>query len=215
MSTDRKTKIVATIGPASLDPDVLDAMVESGMSVARINMSHGSVADHALKIQAVREAAIRCNTDVAILADLPGPKIRAGKFPDGGVPLIPGQTVKVFPSMEDSTADEIHIDYPTLLTDVHVGNRIVLGDGAISLETVAVGSHHLLKFVRWRRARLTWDSSSCRRRDSSYPYCYGLHACRSIRRFRRLHCSIFCLPPHRPAENQERSRWSCLCGRKN
>ena len=76
----RRTKIVATIGPASRDPEVLVRMVEAGMDVARLNFSHGSAEEHAETAQRVRAAADRAGRSVAILQDLPGPKLRIGKL---------------------------------------------------------------------------------------------------------------------------------------
>ena len=86
----RRTKIVATIGPASRDPEVLVRMVEAGMDVARLNFSHGSAEEHAETARLVREAAGRAGRQVAILQDLPGPKLRIGPLRDGIAELKPG-----------------------------------------------------------------------------------------------------------------------------
>src|SRR5205823_3513348 len=75
---------------------------------------------------------------VGVIADLPGPKIRAGSFPDGGVDLDPGDVIHLAPGDGPSTAELIRVDYPTLLTDVDPGDRIVLGDGGITLHVVSV-----------------------------------------------------------------------------
>ena len=79
-----RTKIVATLGPASDPPDVLDAMLLAGVDVVRLNLSHGPLDEHIARLRAVREAATRTGSVVAVLADLPGPKVRAAAFPDGG-----------------------------------------------------------------------------------------------------------------------------------
>src|SRR6187402_1183324 len=84
---DRRTKIVATIGPASSDPEVLVRMVEAGMDVARLNFSHGTAEQHALTARRVREAAGRAGRPVAIMQDLPGPKLRIGPLRDGTADL--------------------------------------------------------------------------------------------------------------------------------
>src|SRR3954452_15917856 len=89
----RRTKIVATIGPASRDPEILVRMVEAGMDVARLNFSHGTAEEHAETAQRVREAAGRAGRQVAILQDLPGPKLRIGSLADGVVELKPGDDV--------------------------------------------------------------------------------------------------------------------------
>lgn len=80
----RHTKIVATLGPASTDPAVLERMVQAGIDVVRMNFSHGSSEDHVARAEAIREAAARGGRPVGILADLQGPKIRVGKFEQGG-----------------------------------------------------------------------------------------------------------------------------------
>src|ERR671917_1996612 len=86
----RRTKIVATIGPASRDPETLVRMIDAGMDVARLNFSHGSADEHAETAQRVRDAAGRAGRQVAILQDLPGPKLRIGPLRDGIAELKPG-----------------------------------------------------------------------------------------------------------------------------
>src|ERR1700752_4201434 len=87
----RRTKIVATIGPASRDPEVLVRMGEAGLDVARLNFSHGDREMHAENVQRVRAAATKVGRQVAILQDLPGPKLRIGALEDGTVELKPGE----------------------------------------------------------------------------------------------------------------------------
>ncbi len=128
-----RTKIVATLGPASESPDALDAMLLAGVDVARINLSHGLLADHITRLHAVRDAAARTGSVVAVLADLPGPKVRAAPFPDGGLELEAGSMVTMVTDATASTCDLIGVDYETLLDDLHTGDRIVIGDGAITL----------------------------------------------------------------------------------
>ena len=81
---DTRTKIVATLGPASESPEVLDEMLRAGVDVVRLNLSHGTLESHLVRMQAVRESAARIGQVVAVLADLPGPKVRSGQFADGG-----------------------------------------------------------------------------------------------------------------------------------
>jgi pyruvate kinase len=135
---DTRTKIVATLGPASEAPDVLDAMLVAGVDVVRLNLSHGTLQSHLDRMAAVHAAAERVGQVVAVLADLPGPKVRSGQFPDGGGELIGGAAVRLTPEDGPSTVDRITVDYPTLLTDLQPGDRVVLGDGAISLRAEAV-----------------------------------------------------------------------------
>ena len=86
----RATKIVATLGPASSDPALLEQMIRAGVNVVRLNFSHGKAQDHIDRATLVREAAQRAGREVAIMADLQGPKIRVGKFAEGKVQLEPG-----------------------------------------------------------------------------------------------------------------------------
>lgn len=136
----RRTKIVATIGPASDSPAVLEQLFRSGVNVVRLNLSHGPVEGHLERLAAVRAAAEAVGTPIGVLADLPGPKIRAGKFPDGGVTLLGGSTVRLKAGEEPSTTELIHVDYTTLIDDVAVGDRVIIGDGAITLRITEVGA---------------------------------------------------------------------------
>ena len=87
----RATKIVATLGPASSDPVMLEKMIRAGVNVVRLNFSHGTAQDHVDRAKLVREAAQRAGCEVAIMADLQGPKIRVGKFAEGKVHLVAGE----------------------------------------------------------------------------------------------------------------------------
>ena len=136
---DARTKIVATLGPASEPPAVLDALLVAGVDVVRLNLSHGTIEDHLLRLAAVRAAGERVGQVVAVLADLPGPKVRAGQFPDGGAQLVVGATVALVEGDGPSTATALRVDYPTLVEDLQCGDRVVLGDGAIALVVEHVG----------------------------------------------------------------------------
>ncbi|MEP7115605.1 MAG: pyruvate kinase [Ilumatobacteraceae bacterium] len=128
-----RTKIVATLGPACDPPHVLDAMLQAGVDVVRLNLSHGHLDEHIVRLRAVREAATRTGTVVAVLADLPGPKVRAAPFPEGGVELVAGSMVTLVTGVDASSSMVVGVDYETLLTDLHSGDRVVIGDGAITL----------------------------------------------------------------------------------
>jgi len=128
-----RTKIVATLGPASEAPEVLEELLLSGVDVVRLNLSHDTLESHICRLHAVREAASRTGSTVAVLADLPGPKIRAAPFPDGGLELNAGAKVSLMTDAAVSSGDVIGVDYQTLLDDLHPGDRVVLGDGAITL----------------------------------------------------------------------------------
>jgi pyruvate kinase len=135
---DTRTKIVATLGPASEAPAVLDELLRAGVDVVRLNLSHGTLASHIARLHAVREAADRVDQVVAVLADLPGPKVRSGQFAEGGCELVPGSLLVLAPGEGASDDSHITVDYPTLLADLQGGDKVVLGDGAISLQVTHV-----------------------------------------------------------------------------
>ena len=128
----RRTKIVATLGPASSSPSALRELVDAGMDVARISLAHASLEDQVALIARVREAA--GERSVAVLADLPGPKIRTGPFPPGGVQLRSGEVVKLVAGDGASTAVQLEIDEPRALDGLVPGATVGLGDGAIVLQ---------------------------------------------------------------------------------
>jgi pyruvate kinase len=135
----RRTKIVATIGPASRDPDTLARMVEAGMDVARLNFSHGNREIHAENAERVRAAAARVGRQVAILQDLPGPKIRIGMLRDDLAELKPGeQLVLACGSEEVGDESRISVSWPGLASAVDPGDVIYLADGAIRLRVQGI-----------------------------------------------------------------------------
>ncbi|MGH9209736.1 MAG: pyruvate kinase [Acidimicrobiales bacterium] len=134
----RRTKIVATLGPASESPDVIDALLHAGMDVARLGLAHSTPESHNAMIDRVRDRAARLGRTVGILADLPGPKIRTGEFGEGGAFLAEGDQVVLVSDEGPSDARRIVIDEPRLLDVVNVGDTIVLGDGTVTLSAVEV-----------------------------------------------------------------------------
>jgi pyruvate kinase len=133
----RKTKIIATLGPATDSPELVRTLIERGMDVARINFSHGNLDDHARRVEMVRTAASDCNQPIAIMQDIQGPKIRVGTFPGGNITLSDGATVRVVPGEAIGHEDEIHIAYLDQV-DMSVGGVILLSDGIITLEATKV-----------------------------------------------------------------------------
>lgn len=134
----RRTKIVATVGPASDSPERLLALIEAGVDVFRLNMSHGPVGEHLERLRRIRAASSQSSRTVAVLADLPGPKIRAGKFAGEDVAAVVGAEFLLLPGNDPSTQSTIYVDYETLLDDLTPGDRVVLGDGEISLSITSV-----------------------------------------------------------------------------
>ncbi|MEN9399644.1 MAG: pyruvate kinase [Bacteroidota bacterium] len=133
----KKTKIVATLGPASSDKDTLRQMFLEGLNVCRLNFSHGAYEDHAAVIKVIHELNEETGLNVAILADLQGPKIRTDQMTDNGVELITGAEVTVVTEKILGTAERFSINYSQLPQDVTPGERILLDDGKIALEVLS------------------------------------------------------------------------------
>ena len=139
MQIRRATKIVATLGPASSDPQLLEQMIAAGVNVVRLNFSHGKAQDHVERAAMVREAAQRAGREVAIMADLQGPKIRVGKFAEGRVMLEPGLPFVLDASRSEPGALQgVGLDYKELPRDVKPGDVLLLNDGLIVLQVDAV-----------------------------------------------------------------------------
>ena len=135
----RATKIVATLGPASSDPAVLERLLRAGVDVVRLNFSHGSAQDHRDRAALVRETAQRVGKPVALMADLQGPKIRVGRFVDGQVLLLKGAAFVLDAQREaPGDIDAVGLDYRELPRDVRPGDRLLLNDGLIVLTVQAV-----------------------------------------------------------------------------
>jgi len=129
----RATKIVATIGPASSTLEVLERMIAAGVDVVRLNFSHGKAEDHVERAQMVRDAAATCGREVAIMADLQGPKIRVGKFKDGKVELVKGEKFILDADCELGDQERVGLDYKELPKDLKNGDVLLLNDGLIVL----------------------------------------------------------------------------------
>jgi pyruvate kinase len=132
-----RTKIVATIGPASDAPATLRAMAAAGMDVARVPLAHGSLADAIARVRRIRETV----PAVGIMADLPGPKVRTAAFPEGGVLLVTGSPVRLVNAGDGATssAEEIAVCHPDLVEGLEPGDKVALGDGGVLLEVARVG----------------------------------------------------------------------------
>ena len=126
---------MATIGPASEDRATLRGMIAAGMNMARLSLAHGPLEETLVRMEAVRRAAADEGATIGILADLPGPKIRAALFPEDGVHLGEGQHTELVPGTDGdgSNSERIAIDQPELLAQLRAGDKVALGDGGISL----------------------------------------------------------------------------------
>ncbi|TVS12444.1 MAG: pyruvate kinase [Wenzhouxiangella sp.] len=136
----RRTKIVATLGPATDEPDVLERLLAAGCDVVRVNFSHGDPQTHARRIRTVRAAARELDTDVAVMADLSGPKIRIDRFRDGSVRLEVGQPFTLYARTNPPAGDEhgVGVTYLGLVDDVSPGSELLLDDGLIALQVERV-----------------------------------------------------------------------------
>ena len=134
----RHTKIVATLGPASSSPEVLEALVAAGVDVVRMNFSHGSAEDHKARADGIRAAAAKLGRTVGILGDLQGPKIRVGKFETGRITLTAGERFILDATCPLGTQERVGLDYKDLPKDVESGDILLLDDGRLKLEVIGV-----------------------------------------------------------------------------
>ena len=136
----RRTKIVATLGPATDELDVLIEIFQAGLDVARLNFSHGTQQDHLRRLELLREATRRTGRYVAILGDLSGPKIRIESFVTGAVQLVEGQPFALDTALDKNAGNqrEVGVAYKELVVDVAAGDTLLLNDGLIVLEVLSV-----------------------------------------------------------------------------
>jgi len=145
----RRTKIVATLGPACSDPKVLDQLIEAGVDVVRLNFSHGKPEEHIQRAELVRSIARTRGRAVGVLVDLQGPKIRIGKFKDGKVTLKDGDRFVLDADCTLGDQERVGLDYPDLVKDVSRGSTLLLDDGRIEMWVEAVeGNRVICKVVR-------------------------------------------------------------------
>jgi pyruvate kinase len=134
----RRAKIVCTLGPATDTIERCRALVEAGMDVARLNFSHGDHPEHGRRYQEVRQAADTAGRNVAVLADLQGPKIRLGRFADGPVEWIAGERIRITVEDIPGTHDRVSTTYKELADDVRPGDRLLVDDGNVALVAVEI-----------------------------------------------------------------------------
>jgi len=132
-----RTKIVATLGPASAKPDVLYSMFNAGLDVCRLNFSHGSQADHQAVLDTIRDLNKKYDYNVGILADLQGPKIRIGLVKEGGINLINGKTTVITTTECIGNEERIYITYQNFPQDVQAGEIILLDDGKLQMKVIS------------------------------------------------------------------------------
>jgi pyruvate kinase len=141
----RRTKIVATLGPATESPERLDAILRAGVDVARINFSHGSAEEHIARVASFREAARRVGKVAGVMADLPGPKMRVKLR--AARDLKAGETLALSLSAQPVHADDVILTEPEVLAEVRPGQRLLMDDGRLQLEAESIGGGRLLARV--------------------------------------------------------------------
>jgi len=134
----RATKIVATLGPASSDAAVLRQLIAAGVDVVRLNFSHGTADDHRARAQLVRQVSADLGREVAIMADLQGPKIRVGKFESGKIFLKAGDTFILDAACTLGNQERVGLDYKDLPKDVKAKDKLLLNDGLLVFEVQRV-----------------------------------------------------------------------------
>lgn len=132
MDALRKTKIVATMGPASSSLEMLEKLGREGLNVARLNFSHGTIEQHAQVIENIREVNAKNNWQIAILGDLQGPKLRVGDIENGAVELVEGQTLTITNEKIVGTSERVYLSYADFAKDVKPGERVLMDDGKLS-----------------------------------------------------------------------------------
>ena len=137
----RRTKIVATVGPATLKPDVLRLLIKAGATTLRLNFSHGSQQDHQRAIRLIRQTAFELNQPVGILQDLQGPKIRLGKFACGKISLQKGDSFVLTSRRVECNQENSYVSYQNLTTEVPEGATILLDDGKVEMVVEKVDCH--------------------------------------------------------------------------
>ncbi len=140
----KRTKIIATLGPATASKEKIAQLVQAGVNAFRLNFSHGTYKDHARLIRWIKQVRRELNEPVAILQDLSGPKIRVGRIDPEPMRLLPGDELVFNPDLETNHGLEIPLSYPQLAQDVTVGRRLVLADGSIELVIKAIEGHRVI-----------------------------------------------------------------------
>lgn len=141
----RKTKIIATLGPASSSATMVEKLIQAGANVFRLNFSHGSPAQHLALAALIRTTAARLDTHIGILVDLQGPKIRIASFAAGSIRLQAGESFVLDAGLDDRQGDQyrVGIDYPALVNEVYAGNILLLDDGRIQLRVEQIEGTHI------------------------------------------------------------------------
>ena len=147
MRRQRQAKIVATLGPATSSPEAIRALFEAGADVFRLNMSHGSQADHRARYDVLRGLEADFGRPIAVLADLQGPKLRVGTFADGEIDLERGQAFRLDLDPTPGDAGRVNLPHPEIFAAIEPGTRVLLNDGRVVLEVRSCGKDHAVTEV--------------------------------------------------------------------
>ncbi len=139
----KRTKIIATIGPASSSPTIIARLIRAGMDAARLNFSHGERRDHTWRIQLIRNEAEKAGKQIAIIQDLQGPKLRVGVMQNDAVPLKRGDMLTLTTKKVTGTVDMVSVTYPRLTKDLKTGDVVLLDDGRLELRVTRKDAHCL------------------------------------------------------------------------
>ncbi len=140
----KKTKIIATIGPTSSSPKIIDEMIRAGVDGFRLNFSHGDFKSFSDSVKTIRDISERLNKNIAILGDLQGPKIRVGKIKSGAVNLNPNKTVRIFNEEVEGDENGFSTSYKNFSKEVQTGERILIDEGLIKLRVIEKNKNSVL-----------------------------------------------------------------------
>ncbi len=140
---NKRTKIIATIGPASSNAGVISKLIRAGMDAARLNFSHGDLKDHKTHIRLIRHEAAKAGGHISIIQDLQGPKLRVGDMKDDAVSLRHGESISMVTRNVLGTEERISVSYPRLMKDLRTGDSVLLDDGRLELKVLRKNAHSL------------------------------------------------------------------------
>ena len=139
----KRTKIIATIGPASSSPKIISNLIRAGMDAARLNFSHGDRNDHILRLKLIRQESTRAGRHIAIIQDLQGPKLRVGAVKDDAVQIKHGDPLVLTTKKVLGTSEMVSVTYPRLTRDLKIGDTVLLDDGRLELHVARKNTHSL------------------------------------------------------------------------
>lgn len=143
IARNRRTKIVATLGPASTEEKTIEALFRAGVDIFRLNFSHGDHADHAARLATIRRLEARHGRPIGVLADIQGPKLRVNRFRNGHVMLEPGRTFRLDLLDTPGDHDRVQLPHPEIIAAARMGMRLLVDDGKIILRVIRVAVDHL------------------------------------------------------------------------